>query len=148
VAGKKFELEQVLSYRREMEKVRKQAFATAKLELEHAGDVLKQQKTQVEELSKDFSQRQTELDSIEEMRRYADFFARKREDIKKQKEHIEQLDCVVNDKREDLLDATKEKKVLESLKEKKAREFRQEMAQKERAFLDEISIQKKDNSQG
>jgi flagellar FliJ protein len=54
----------------------------------------------------------------------------------------------MNDKREDLLDATKEKKVLESLKEKKARVFRQEMAQKERTFLDEISIQKKDESRG
>jgi flagellar FliJ protein len=49
----------------------------------------------------------------------------------------------MSDRRDDLLDATRDKKVLESLKEKKAREFKLEMAQKERAFLDEISIQKK-----
>jgi len=41
------------------------------------------------------------------------------------------------------LDATKDKKVLESLKQKKSDEFRQDMKQKERNFLDEISIQKK-----
>ena len=148
MAGKKFELEQVLGYRREMEKVRKLDFVSAKLELEFAGEVLEQHRTQVHALSKDFSQRQTELVSIEELRRYTDFFARKRDDIKKQKERIDQLDIVMNDRREDLLTATKEKKVLESLKEKKAREFRQEMVQKERAFLDEISIQKKDESRG
>jgi flagellar FliJ protein len=77
------------------------------------------------------------------MRRYVDFFARKREDIKNQKERIDQLGSIMSDKRDDLLDATRDKKVLESLKEKKAREFKLEMAQKERTFLDEISIQKK-----
>jgi flagellar FliJ protein len=143
VAGKKFELEQVLNYRREIEKVRKLDFVSAKLELEHANDVLDKHENHVEVLTKEFSSRQTELNSIEEMRRYADFFARKREDIKNQKERIDQLDVVMSDRREVLLDATRDKKVLESLKEKKAREFKLEMAQKERAFLDEISIQKK-----
>jgi len=143
VASKKFELEQVLNYRREIEKVRKMDFVSAKLELEHANDVLNQHELHVDELAKEFHTRQTELNSIEEMRRYVDFFVRKREDIKNQKEHIDRLGCVMSDKRDDLLEATRDKKVLESLKEKKAREFKLEMAQKERAFLDEISIQKK-----
>jgi flagellar FliJ protein len=143
VAGNKFELEQVLNYRREIEKVRKLDFVSAKLELEHANEVLNQQESHVDKLTKEFSTRQTELNSIEEMRRYVDFFARKREDIKNQKERIDQLGSIMSDKRDDLLDATRDKKVLESLKEKKAREFKLEMAQKERTFLDEISIQKK-----
>jgi flagellar FliJ protein len=143
VAGKKFELEQVLNYRCEIEKVRKLDFVSAKLELEHANVVLNQHESHVDELTKEFCTRQTELNSVEEIRRYADFFARKREDIKNQKERIDLLGNVMSDRRDDLLDATRDKKVLESLKEKKAREFRLEMAQKERAFLDEISIQKK-----
>jgi flagellar FliJ protein len=143
VAGKKFELEQVLNYRCEIEKVRKLDFVSAKLELEHANAVLDQHESHVDELTKEFCTRQTELNSVEEIRRYADFFARKREDIKNQKERIDLLGNVMSDRRDDLLDATRDKKVLESLKEKKAREFRLEMAQKERAFLDEISIQKK-----
>jgi flagellar FliJ protein len=143
VAGKKFELEQVLSYRREIEKVRKLDFVSAKLELEHAHDVLSQHESHVDELTKEFSLRQTELSSIEEMRSYVVFFARKREDIKNQKERIDLLGSVMSDRRDDLLDATRDKKVLESLKEKNAREFKLEMAQKERAFLDEIAIQKK-----
>jgi len=143
VTGNKFELEQVLNYRREIEKVCKLDFVSAKLELEHANDVLDHHESHVDELTKEFSTRQTELNSIEEMRRYVDFFARKREDIKNQKERIDLLGSVMSDKRDDLLDATRDKKVLESLKEKKAQEFKLEMAQKERAFLDEIAIQKK-----
>jgi flagellar FliJ protein len=133
----------VLNYRREIEKVRKLDFVSAKQELEHANEVLNQQESHVDKLTKEFSTRQKELNSIEEMRRYVDFFARKREDIKNQKERIDQLGSIMSDKRDDLLDATRDKKVLESLKEKKAREFQLEMAQKERTFLDEISIQKK-----
>jgi flagellar FliJ protein len=143
VAGKKFELEQVLNYRREIEKVRKIDFVSAKLELEQAHDVLLQHESHVENLTKEFSTCQTQMSNIDELRRYVDFFARKREDIKNQKERIDVLGCVMSDRRDDLLDATRDKKVLESLKEKKAREFKLEMAQKERAFLDEIAIQKK-----
>jgi flagellar FliJ protein len=143
VAGKKFELEQVLSYRCEIEKARKMEFVSAKLDFEHAHEVLNRHETHVDELSKEFCSRQTELSSIEEMRRYVDFFARKKEDIKNQKERINQLDGVMSERREVLVDATRDKKVLESLKEKKAREFKLQMAQKEQAFLDEIAIQKK-----
>lgn len=143
MASKKFELEQVLNYRREIEKVRKLDFVSAKLELEHANDVLNQHESHVDVLTREFHTRQTEMNSIDEMRRYVDFIVRKREDIKNQKECIDRLDCIMSDKRDDLLEATRDKKVLESLKEKKAREFRLEMAQKERAFLDEIAIQKK-----
>lgn len=143
MAGKKFELEQVLSYRCEVEKARKMEFVSAKLDFEHAHDVLNQHESHVDVLSKEFSSRQTELSSIEEMRRYVDFFARKKEDIKNQKERINHLDGVLSERREVLVDATRDKKVLESLKEKKAREFKLHMAQKEQAFLDEISIQKK-----
>jgi len=143
MAGKTFELEQVLVYRREMEKLRKQEFASAKQGLEQANQELKRVEELVELLTKEFQRCQQEIGCIDDMRMYSDFFARKREEIKLQKERIVQLDLVMNEKRSHLMEASKEKKVLESLKEKKAEEFRQDMATKERNFLDEISIQKK-----
>lgn len=143
MTGKSFKLEQVLVYRGEIEKVCKQEFAAAKQGLEKAHDDLIREEGHVNELTQEFCCRQNELECIDEMRMYSDFFARKREEIKTQKELVEQLDRVMNDRREDLLDATKDKKVLESLKQKKFDEFRQEMKQKESNFLDEISIQKK-----
>lgn len=138
-----FKLEQVLVYRGEMEKLCKQEFATAKQGLEKANELLIREEIYIQELSKEFNNRQKHLDCIDEMRMYSDYFARKRGDIKNQKERIEHLDVVLNDRREDLLAATKDKKVLESLKHKKSKEFKQEMNQKERNFLDEISVQKR-----
>ena len=144
MAGKTFELEQVLVYRREMEKLRKQEFTVAKQVLEQTTQELNREEELVGLLSQEFHRCQQDIGCIDDMRMYADFFSRKREQIKRYGERIEQLDQIMNEKRSDLLEASKEKKVLESLKEKKTAEFRQEMATKERNFLDEISIQKKD----
>jgi flagellar FliJ protein len=143
VAGKHFKLEQVLNYRCEIEKIRKQEFASAKQAFEHASDRLRQQKEQVEDVSREFAARQGALENIEELRIYADFFTWKREDIKCQMHKVSQLDQAMNNRRQHLLDATKDKKVLESLKDKRTVEFKQRMEQKEQMFLDEISIQKK-----
>jgi flagellar FliJ protein len=143
MAGKVFELEQVLMYRREMEKIRKLDFATAKHELDLANHELKRSEDLVDLLNKEFQCSQKDIGSIDEMRMYSDFFARKREEIKQLKDQIVELDHIVDDKRDELMEASKDKKVLESLKEKKAEEFKLEMAIKERNFLDEISIQKK-----
>jgi flagellar FliJ protein len=143
MAGKIFELEQVLTYRREMEKLRKQEFAAARQVLEQASQELMREEDLVNLLTKEFQRCQQEIVCIDDMQLYTNFFARKREEIKQQKERIECLDVFANEKRSDLMEASKDKKVLESLKEKKAVEFRQEMATKERNFLDEISIQKK-----
>lgn len=145
MVGKTFELEQVLVYRREMEKLRKQEFATAKQGLVQANQELEREEELVGLLTQEFQRCQQDIGCIDDMRMYSDFFTRKREEIKQQKEQIEQLDLVMNEKRSYLMEASKEKKVLESLKEKKAAEFRQDMATKERNFLDEISIQKKVN---
>ena len=143
MAGKIFELEQVLIYRREMEKLRKQEFAAAKQGLEQADQELKREEELVKLLSNEYVRCQQDIGCIDDIRMYSDFFARKREEIRLQKERIECLDQIATEKRFDLMEASKEKKVLESLKEKKAAEFRQETATKERNFLDEISIQKK-----
>lgn len=142
MAVKKFELEQVLSYRRDMEKMRKQEFAVAKQQLEAAADILEKEKFQVSKISKEFQQKQSQIQTIDELKRYVSFFAKKKEDIIQQKEHLQYLDNVMNERREDLLVATKDKKVLESLKDKKNTLLKAYQLQKERNFLDEISIQK------
>jgi flagellar FliJ protein len=129
-----------------MEKLRKQEFAVAKQVLDHANQELQREEELVKLLSQEYQLRQKDIGCIDDMRLYLDFFSRKREEIKQYGEQIEQLDLIMNEKRSDLLEASREKKVLESLKEKKAVEFRQVIANKERNFLDEISIQKKDKT--
>lgn len=146
MAVKRFELEQVLKYRVEVERMRTQEFADARQNFEHASDKLSREEAQVASLSTEFSQRHGELNCIEELRLYADFFARKRYEIKDQQERVTQLGRVMSDRRDSLLEASKDKKVLESLKDKKVREFKRAMDQKEQTFMDEIAVQKKGRS--
>lgn len=140
---KRFEMHQVLSYRTELEKLRKQDFAAAKHDLETASERLEREKSEAEQLAREFSERQHQIDSVFEMQLYADFFSRKREEIKQQLRRVEVLDQIFEDRREDLVQATKEKKVMERLKEKQEDAFRREQAYKEGLVLDEIATQKK-----
>ncbi len=146
MAGNTFELEQVLLYRREMEKLRKQEFALAKHQLELVNEELEREEALVALLSREYQKCQQDIGCIDDMKLYLDFFSRKRAEIQQYGEQIEQLDQIMDEKRSDLMEASKEKKVLESLKKKQAFEFRQLIAVRERNFLDEISIQKKGKS--
>lgn len=140
---KGFELHQVLNYRTDLERLRKQEFAAARQDLDQASDKLEQQRTEAAALARDFAERNGQLNSVVELQLYADFFARKREEIKQQQERVTALDRVLENRRDDLVQATKDKKVLEALKEKKMQAFQQEMQRKERDFLDETAVQKK-----
>lgn len=140
---KRFEMHQVLSYRTELEKLRKQDFAAAKQDLDVAFDHLEQGRQEAEVLAKEFSGRQEQIDTIFEMQLYADFFTRKREEIKEHQRRVETLDRVLEGRRDELIQATKEKKVMERLKEKQEEAFRREQAYKEGLLLDEIATQKK-----
>lgn len=140
---KGFELHQVLNYRTDLERLRKQEFAAARQDLDQASDKLEQQRNEAAALARDFAERNGQLNSVVELQLYADFFTRKREEIKQQQERVTALDRILEDRRDDLVQATKDKKVLEALKEKKMLAFRQEMQRKERDFLDETAVQKK-----
>lgn len=140
---KGFDLHQVLNYRTNLERVRKQEFAVARQDLDHASTKLAREQDEAAALARDFAERNGQLNSVVELQLYADFFARKRHEIKEQQEQVAALDRILESRREELVLATQEKKVLESLKEKKDHEVRQEQQRKERDFLDEISVQKK-----
>lgn len=140
---KGFDLHQVLNYRINLERLRKQEFASARQDLDRASTKLAQDQDEAAALARDFAERNGQLNSVVELQLYADFFARKRQEIKEQQEQVAALDRILEHRREELVLATQEKKVLESLKEKKENEFRQERQRKERDFLDEIAVQKK-----
>jgi flagellar FliJ protein len=146
MAERRFELEQVLKYRVEVERMRTLDFAVARRNFERASDQLSREEAQVMLLSAEFCQRHADLDCIEDLRLYADYFTRKRDEIKDQQERVNKLGSVMSDRREVLLEAAKDKKVLETLKDKKTKEFRQSMDKREQNFMDEIAVQKKGRS--
>jgi flagellar FliJ protein len=125
-----FKLQQVLNYRKEVEKVKTVEFSDAKREF-------------AARLAEELASRQAEGIDARDLQMYANFFTKKNQDISSQREHVDSLDRRVTDKREKLLHAAKEKKVLESYKDRKVMADKKEISAKERDFLDEIAIQKK-----
>jgi flagellar FliJ protein len=138
-----FRLDQVLNYRKEMEKVRKVEFAEARQELEDASTLLECEEEKVSRLDSEFMDRQQEGITAQELQMYSSFFRRKSVDIKNQRTNLGLLDIEVTRKRETLIDASKGKKMLESLERKNAREMQKKIAEKEKNDMEEIAIRGK-----
>lgn len=140
---KGFKLQQVLNFRKEVEKARSLELAEAKRELEKASERLLIEEQRAARIAEELAARQSEGIDSSELLLYSNFIRKKNGDIKQQRQEVDILDVKVAERREILLDAAKEKKVLESFKEKKVAADRKELSVKERDFLDEISVQKK-----
>ncbi|KAF0219417.1 MAG: flagellar FliJ [Geobacteraceae bacterium] len=137
-----FKLDQVLNFRQEVEKVRKLEFAAARHEFQKAAERLKREEDEANRLASEFNGKQAVGILATELQMYADFSRKKSADIRMQRRSVDSLDKKVMEKRETLLEAAKDKKVLETFKERKITVQKQELAEKERAFLDEIAIQR------
>jgi flagellar FliJ protein len=140
---KGFRLNQVLHYRKEMEKVRKQEFAETKQELEDASNKLNSEEERVERVNSEFMDRQQEGITASELQIYSSFFRKKRVDIKNQRANVGLLNHELTVRREILLDASKEKKILETLEKKNSKAIRKEIEEKERGLMEEIAIRGK-----
>jgi flagellar protein FliJ len=136
-----FGLQQVLNYRKEIEKARKLEFTAAKSELETAADRLQLEEDKARQLSDELTGKQAAGMLAYELQLYSDFSRKQRDQILLQRETVNYLDQMVSEKREELMSAAKEKKVLETYKDKQVKAHRQEQAEKERLFLEEIAIQ-------
>lgn len=138
-----FRLEQVLKFRKEVEKMHQVELAAARLQHENARERLKDEKNALQALQQEFSQRQMEGIEAKDLQLFGDFARRKSAEIQTIRESLPVLERAVQERREALLAAAKEKKALEVFKEKKMRDLRLEQLNRERAFLDEIAIQSK-----
>ncbi len=143
MAQKEFKLQQVLNVREEEEKRCTREFAAAREEYESACTRLEEAIESVNQLDRDVQRQQREGISAVELQMYSEFFQRKSVDIRFQRLETETLNRNMDEKRELLVEAAKDKKALEILKEKKALEHRRELAEKERLFLEEIAIRNK-----
>lgn len=135
-----FRLERVLNFRREAEKLRKIEFAVAKREYETAEKQLRREEEAVDRLSLEFMDRQLEGISALELQLYSDYFQRKKQEISRQRDEVCVLDQTMLEKQETLREAATDKKIMEELKKRKLREHERSLAEKERAFLDEVAL--------
>lgn len=139
-----FGLEQVLTYRKELEKVCMMEFSTAQLEFDGACERLNKEETRVERLNSEVQERQREGMTAMELQIYANFFRRKVVDINLHRQEAATLNDRMSEKRDILVEAAKEKKALEILKEKKVQAHKREVRHKEQIFLEEIALRKKE----
>jgi flagellar FliJ protein len=138
-----FNLERVLHFRRETEKLRKMELALAKREHELAEECLRREEEAMERLNLEYMSKQIEGICAYEMQLYADFFRKKKVDIIHQREKVTDLDQKVLEKKDHLIEAATEKKIMEQLKQKRIQAHEKEIAVKEQAFLDEIALQRR-----
>ncbi len=137
-----FGLEQVLNFRKEVEKARKLEFAAARNAFEQARDRLSREEEKIDRLNMEFLDRQMAGICAMELQMYSDFFSKKDTEIKLQRQKVTNLNLEVSAKREILLEAAVDKKVLEELKKKKLKAHEQDLADRERDFLDELALRK------
>lgn len=142
-----FRLEQVLKFRKEVEKMHQLELAQAKQRHDSARERLKSEKGALKALEEDFSQRQADGIQAKDLQLYGDFSMRKTREIQALRESLPVLEKAVQERHEALMVAAKEKKALEVFKEKKMRDLRLEQLNRERAFLDEIAVQSRGGQQ-
>lgn len=141
MAGYEFRLEQVLKFRKEVEKIQQLELLAARQRHEMASDQLDCEEKAIEELDREFTQRQMEGIQARDLQLFGDYRLRKRNEINRIKEELPALEQAVQEKRESLIVAAKEKKVLEIFKQKKLHALKLELLEKERNFMDEVAIQ-------
>jgi len=141
MAGHEFRLEQVLKFRKEVEKMQQLEFAAARQRQDSARERLRNEKDAMQNLEQEFSQRQLEGIEAKDLQLYGDFNMRKTREIQLIRDSLPGLEKAVQEKREALLTAAKDKKALEIFKEKKLRELKMDQLSRERAFLDEVALQ-------
>jgi flagellar FliJ protein len=141
--NKSFKLDQVLKYRKEMEKVSKLEFAEAKLELDNASSLLKCEEEKADRLNSEFMDRQQKGITGFEFQIYSRFSRKKSEDIKDQRANVGLLNHDVIKKRETLLDASKGKKMLETLEKKSSQARKRAIAVKENHLMEENALRRK-----
>lgn len=134
----KFELNSVLSLKEKIEDVKKRELGhanTYKEELELQKQVLVNEHESVYDSIKKSSTQEVDIKAIKALNRYSSHISKQITDTEG---HIESAQKVVDIKREELLNAMKERKILDNLKEIKLEQYIEESKKIEQLLVDEI----------
>jgi len=143
VSDETFSLQQVLNYRKEMERQRHREFVEARQALVSAQARLSREIERSDQILRELMEKQGEGIDASELSLYNSFREHQKQVISEQRETVDLLDREVEQRRTLLVEASKEKKVLEKYRDRTMEILRQEMMIKERKFLDEISLRRR-----
>ncbi len=134
-----FSLESVLGYRKSLEDdVKKDLSALGKI-LMGTEEILVSLKDEYGQSIKGLELMQKGSVSPKELEMYLNFQKNLKKKIESQEEQLIKVKKDWENKRDELVDASKEKKVLEVLKEKKAEEYRYDFAKSDQKEMDEVA---------
>jgi len=135
-----FTLEPVLRHRKLLEENLQRELAVLKKLLLAAQQKLKDYRNHTNELLGELEQKQDKGAAISEISLYVRFIEQLSLHMTKQEETVRIIQEQVDNKRQDLLEATKKKQILERLKEKALRAYQQLLRKREEDFLNEVGI--------
>ncbi len=134
-----FSLESVLGYRKSVEDdVKRDLSALGKI-LTATEEILVSLQDEYGRSVKGLELVQKGSVSLKELEMYLNFQKDLKEKIKSQAEQLKKVKMDWENKRDELVGASKERKVLEVLKEKKAEEYRCDFAKRDRKEMDEVA---------
>ncbi len=134
-----FSLESVLGYRKSLEDdVKKDLSALGKI-LVDTEEILSSLKDEYGRSIKGLELMLNGSVSPKELEMYLNFQKNLKKKIESQEEQLIKVKKDWENKRDELVDASKEKKVLEVLKEKKAEEYRYDFAKSDQKEMDEVA---------
>ncbi len=136
-----FRLQKVLDVREGVEKERQKNLAISKRKLEDEQNKL----TATENKKNDFIQNINNLKkaTVSKIYGHYDFFLTLVNKTSKNRNKVESLENEVEQKRQTLLVASKDKKILEKLKDKKIKEYIKSEDKKAQSIIDEIALRSK-----
>jgi flagellar FliJ protein len=138
----RFNLQILLDYRKRIEEGLQIECSYIQKELESERQALlscQQEKVRYEE---ELAEKESREVNLHESVLYRDYLRGMRKKIEELKNRVATKKVELDNKQEELLAATKNRKVLEKVKEKHAKAFMYELEKKERAFIDEVGIRR------
>lgn len=133
-----FRLQKVLHYKQQVEDQKKQElFHLLKIFHEEEKILHRLNELLLQKLSEFETKQEGDLDILE-LLFYAEYIARVNREIEAQQKKLVELSRRIEQKREEVIAASKERRVLEQLRDKKYKEYLKSEGRREQKFLDEI----------
>jgi len=135
----KFKLQPVLRYRKRIEEKFQIELGKIKIRYKEEKKKLYLLMQNKDECEREICSKYRKGIKLSDIILYFNFINKVKMDIDKQESVLKELKMKIEEKRKELLKASKERKIIEKLREKKEREYLEDLNRKERIFLDEIS---------
>ena len=136
----KFSLEPVLKYRKLLEEDLQKDFAVLKRQLLDERERLSTFEQVRDRFSGELQQKQVKSISVSDILLYTDYLQQVSKEIKKQSKRILEAEKSVDQKREELVGAMKNRKTIDRLREKGLKSHVQELSKKEQVLMNEAAI--------